>query len=378
MEAVPSSYFRCIKFPHEGKLVTIDQLSFYKAPNESGTFVPFVDASTLACANIGVGLYSSMMGSFNMAAPVLSVKSFPVYAITNVARDQDFLERSFKIAYLSDPWTLPQSVISVTEERTTGTTSPLSAVEVAYTTVQEQSADECSSCLADEERNIYPLPVLSTFSPSGSDPLDTELFTDETIMEVMCPVDKPWEVSHHRSSFLPTTDHSERFDLELTMRKKYDWFRNPFSTKPVFVEGNLSNVSTTIPINISSNPNVTENLLIGADCSPDEIRVYMALFKEYRSIFAWTYEEMPGIDQWIVEHKIKTYPNVKPVRQKLRAVNPRKAPAIKAKIEKLLNVGFIYPVPLIEWVSNPVAVNKKDGKKSTFTGMTWLRDLLRL
>ena len=28
MEAVPSSYFRCIKFPHEGKLVTIDQLSF--------------------------------------------------------------------------------------------------------------------------------------------------------------------------------------------------------------------------------------------------------------------------------------------------------------------------------------------------------------
>ena len=107
MEAVPSSYFRCIKFPHEGKLVTIDQFSFYKAPNESGTSVPFVDASTPACANMGVSLYSSMMGSFNMAAPVLSVKSFPIYAITNVARDQDFLERSFKIAYLSDPWTLP-------------------------------------------------------------------------------------------------------------------------------------------------------------------------------------------------------------------------------------------------------------------------------
>ena len=228
--------------------------------------------------------------------------------------------------------------------------------------MQEQSTDECSSCLADEEQNIYPLPVLSTFSPSGSNPLDTELFTDETIMEVMCPVDKPWEVSHHRSSFLPTIDHSERFDLELTMRKKYDWFRNPFSTKPVFVEGNLSNVSATIPINISSNPNVTENILIGADCSLDEIRVYMALFKEYQSIFAWTYEEMLDIDPWIVEHGIKTYPNVKPARQKLKVVNPRKAPAIKAKIEKLLNVGFIYPVPLTKWVSNPVAVNKKDGK----------------
>ena len=40
MEAVPSSYFRCIKFPHEGKLVTIDQLSFYNAPKELGTPVP--------------------------------------------------------------------------------------------------------------------------------------------------------------------------------------------------------------------------------------------------------------------------------------------------------------------------------------------------
>ena len=123
--------------------------------------------------------------------------------------------------------------------------------------------------------------MLRICSSSGSDPLDTELFTDETIMEVMCPVKKPWEISHHRSSFLPTTDHSELLDLELTVHEKYDWSRNPFSTKPVFVEGNLSNISATIPINISSNPNVTENLLIGADCSPDEIRVYTALFKEY-------------------------------------------------------------------------------------------------
>jgi hypothetical protein len=84
MEAVPSSYFKCIKFPHEGKLVTIDQLSFYNTPNELGTPVPFVDNSTSACENMGVSLYSSFMGSFNIPAPVLSIKSFPVYAITHV------------------------------------------------------------------------------------------------------------------------------------------------------------------------------------------------------------------------------------------------------------------------------------------------------
>ena len=71
---------------------------------------------------------------------------------------------------------------------------------------------------------------------------------------------------------------------------------------------------------------------------------------------------MPSIDPWIVEHEIKTYPNVKLVRQKLREVNPRKAPAIKVETEKLLKAGFIYLVPLTEWVSNPVTVNKKEGK----------------
>ena len=54
---------------------------------------------------------------------------------------------------------------------------------------------------------------------------------------------------------------------------------------------------------------------------------------------------MAGIDPCIVEHEIKTYPNANPVRQRLPVVNPRKAPVIKAEIEKLFNVSFIYPIP---------------------------------
>jgi hypothetical protein len=34
-------------------------------------------------------------------------------------------------------------------------------------------------------------------------------------------------------------------------------------------------------------------------------------------------------------------------------VNPWKATSIKAKVEKLLKVGFIYPIQLTQWVSNP-------------------------
>ena len=69
---------------------------------------------------------------------------------------------------------------------------------------------------------------------------------------------------------------------------------------------------------------------------------------------------MPGIDPSIAVHEIKTDHIYKPIRQKLRQVHPRKATAIKAdEIEKLLKVGFIYPITMIEWVSNIVPVNKK-------------------
>lgn len=78
-------------------------------------------------------------------------------------------------------------------------------------------------------------------------------------------------------------------------------------------------------------------------------------------MFAWSYEEIPGIDPSIVVHEIPTYLGVKPVHQRLRPMHPRKAAAIKAEVEKLLNIGFIYPIPLTEWVSNIVPVDKKQG-----------------
>jgi hypothetical protein len=63
-------------------------------------------------------------------------------------------------------------------------------------------------------------------------------------------------------------------------------------------------------------------------------------------VFAWSYEEIPGIDPQIVQHKIRTYENAKSVRQKLRPVNPRKVSRNKRRSGKVLNAGFIYPVPL--------------------------------
>jgi hypothetical protein len=70
---------------------------------------------------------------------------------------------------------------------------------------------------------------------------------------------------------------------------------------------------------------------------------------------------MPEIDPSISVHEIKTYPGVKPMRQKLLPVHPKKTMPIKKEVEKLLKSGFIYHVPLMKRVSNIVSVAKKQG-----------------
>ena len=70
---------------------------------------------------------------------------------------------------------------------------------------------------------------------------------------------------------------------------------------------------------------------------------------------------MAGIDPSIIFHEINTYPVVKPIRQKLRQVHPKKAAAIKVEVEKVLKVGLIYPIPLTKLVSNIVHVAKNQG-----------------
>lgn len=116
-----------------------------------------------------------------------------------------------------------------------------------------------------------------------------------------------------------------------------------------------------VPIDISVKPGIIENIHIGASCTDNEIQIYKALFQEFYDVFAWSYEEMPEIDPSIVVHEIKTYLDAKPDRQRLRQIHPRKVVAIKAEVLKLLRVGFIYPIPLTNWVLNIVPVNKKQG-----------------
>ena len=76
----------------------------------------------------------------------------------------------------------------------------------------------------------------------------------------------------------------------------------------------MANISPTIKIDISTNSEIVEEIMLGASCSSEEVNAYKALFQEFCDIFAWSYTKIPGLDPSIMEHHIDTWPNVPPVR----------------------------------------------------------------
>ena len=101
---------------------------------------------------------------------------------------------------------------------------------------------------------------------------------------------------------------------------------------------------------------------IGTTLSADERDSLLRLLRSYLDVFAWSYEDMPGLDPSIVQHHLPLVPHARPVKQKLRRLHPRWSLQVKEEIQKQLSVGFISVVQYLEWLANVFPVPKKDGK----------------
>ena len=74
---------------------------------------------------------------------------------------------------------------------------------------------------------------------------------------------------------------------------------------------------------------------VGNTLTSSEKDALVALLTEFKEVFAWSYEDMPGIDTDIVQHCIIKDPTMKPVKQKLRRMKPKWTLKIKEEVEKL-------------------------------------------
>ena len=109
-------------------------------------------------------------------------------------------------------------------------------------------------------------------------------------------------------------------------------------------------------------PDQPREIRIGSSLSHDERSRLIDLLRSYLDVFAWSYEDMPGLDPTIVQHHLPILPHARPVKQKLRRLHPRWSLQVKEEIQKQLSVGFLSVVEYPEWLANVVPVPKKDGK----------------
>ena len=68
------------------------------------------------------------------------------------------------------------------------------------------------------------------------------------------------------------------------------------------------------------------------------------LLKEFKDVFAWDYNEIPGLDPGLVAHRLNVDPEAKPVAQPARIFHTEIEGQIVKEVQKLLAVGFIKPI----------------------------------
>ena len=109
-------------------------------------------------------------------------------------------------------------------------------------------------------------------------------------------------------------------------------------------------------------PNQPREIRISSSLSSDERSGLIDLLRSYLDVYAWSYEDMLGLDPTIVQHHLPILPHASLVKQKLRRLYPQWSLQVKEEIQKQLNVGFLSVVEYPEWLANVVPVPKKDGK----------------
>ncbi|XP_070038603.1 uncharacterized protein [Nicotiana tomentosiformis] len=135
------------------------------------------------------------------------------------------------------------------------------------------------------------------------------------------------------------------------MKRQLDQFEN--KPKP--------NLNETEAINLGS-PEETRETKISIHTEQKTRDAIIQVLFEYRDVFAWSYDDMPGLSADLVVHKLPTHSNFAPIQQKQRKFKTDMSDKIKEEITKQLSANVIRVVRYTTWLANVVPVPKKDGK----------------
>ena len=134
------------------------------------------------------------------------------------------------------------------------------------------------------------------------------------------------------------------------------------AAKPVAADPKIFAKEELEVIDLSFDPSVHKPVSISASLSVEERTHLVELLKEYQDVFAWQYDEMPGIDPKLVAHSLNVGLGTRLVVQPIRTFHPEVEAQITQEVKKLLSAGFIKPIQHPRCLSNIVPVKKKNGQ----------------
>ena len=91
-------------------------------------------------------------------------------------------------------------------------------------------------------------------------------------------------------------------------------------------------------------------------------RALAAFLRMNLDVFAWSHEDMPGIDPSVIVYRLNVNLAYSPIRQKKRVFTQKQDKAIAEEVRKLLEAGFIREVYYPDWLANVVMVKKANRK----------------
>ena len=89
-------------------------------------------------------------------------------------------------------------------------------------------------------------------------------------------------------------------------------------------------------VDLSSDPLKSRPISIRSKLSGEENSELILLLKEFKDVFAWGYNEMPGLDLGLVVHTLNVDLEARPVAQPIRVFHTKIEEQIVKEMQKLL------------------------------------------
>jgi hypothetical protein len=80
-----------------------------------------------------------------------------------------------------------------------------------------------------------------------------------------------------------------------------------------------------------------------------------------KDVFAWTTNDLYGVNRDVIEHSLNVDPSFRPRKQRLRKMSEDKAEGVWNEEKRLLSAGVIREVTYPEWLANTVIVRRLMG-----------------